>query len=81
MISDTSMFDLAHLGQLGAIPGWPGADVLPAHPMNEQIRAVLDTYRANGGVAEEVALDNAAHGMPVEVPEVVAATIVARLVR
>ncbi len=81
VISDTSMFDLAHLGQLGAIPGWPGADVLPAHPMNEQIRAVLDTYRANGGVAAEVALDNAAHGMPVEVPEVVAATIVARLVR
>ena len=81
VISDTSMFDLAHLGQLGAIPGWPGEDVLPAQPMNDQIRAVLDGYRAGGGVVEEVALENAAHGLPVEVPEVVAATIVARLVR
>jgi len=81
VISDTSMFDLAYLGQLGAIPGWPGEDVLPPQPMDQQIRAVLDTYRANGGVAEEVGVEHAAHGLPVEVPELVAATIVARLVR
>jgi hypothetical protein len=81
VISDTSMFDLAYLGQLGAVPGWPGEDVLPAQPMDQQIRAVLDAYRAAGGVVEEVGLDNAAHGLPVEVPEVVAATILARLVR
>jgi hypothetical protein len=49
--------------------------------MNQQIRAVLDRYRANGGEAEEIALEDAAHGMPVEVPETVAATIAARLVR
>ena len=54
VISDTSMFDLAYLGQLGAVPGWPGDDVLPAQPMDAQIRAVLDAYRAGGGVAEEV---------------------------
>lgn len=68
VISDTSMFDLAYLGQLGAVPGWPGEDVLPAQPMVQQIRAVLHGYRGNGGVAEEVCLDHAAHGMPVEVP-------------
>jgi len=81
VIGDASMFDLAQLGKLGVIPGWPGEDVLPSQPMNQQIRAVLDRYRANGGEAEEVTLEDAAHGMPVEVPETVAATIVTHLVR
>lgn len=81
VVSDTSMFDLAYLGQLGAVPGWPGADVLPPQPMDQQTRAVLDTYRARGGEALEVALGEAAHGMPVEVPDQVAEAIAARLVR
>jgi pimeloyl-ACP methyl ester carboxylesterase len=81
VVSDTSMFDLAHLGQLGVIPGWPGADVLPAQPMEKQTRAVLDTYRARGGEAVEVALEDAAHGLVVEVPDQVATAIAARLVR
>lgn len=81
VISNTSMFDLAHLGQLRAIAGWPGDDVLPAQPMDDQIRAVLDTYRANGGEAEEIGVDQAAHGLPVEMPDLVAAAIAARLVR
>jgi pimeloyl-ACP methyl ester carboxylesterase len=81
VISDTSLFDLGYLGQLGAVPGWPGADVLPPQPMVAQIRAVLDAYRDRGGVAEEITLDDAAHGMPVEVPAKVADVIAARLVR
>lgn len=81
VVSDTSMFDLAHLGQLGAIPGWPGAEVLPPQPMDQQIRAVLDTYRAHGGLAEEIGLDEHAHGLPVEAPYRVAAAIDARMVR
>ena len=81
VISDTSAFDFGFLGQLGAVPGWPGEDVLPPQPMVAQIRATLDAYRANGGVAEEVTLGDAAHGMPVEVPERVAEAIAARLVR
>jgi pimeloyl-ACP methyl ester carboxylesterase len=80
VVSDTSMFDLAYLGQLGAIPGWPGADVLPPQPMVQQMRSVLDTYRARGGDAEEVAVEDAAHGLPVEVPDQVAKVIVDRLV-
>ena len=81
VVSDTSMFDLAHLGQLGAIPGWPGAEVLPAQPMVEQTRAVLDAYRVHGGEVDEVALEEVAHGLPVEVPDRVAAAIAARLVQ
>jgi pimeloyl-ACP methyl ester carboxylesterase len=81
VVSDTSMFDLAQLGRLGAIPGWPGAEVLPPQPMDEQVRAVLDTYRARGGEAVEVGIEDAAHGLPVEVPDQVAAAIAARLVR
>jgi pimeloyl-ACP methyl ester carboxylesterase len=81
VISDTSLFDFGYLGQIGAVPGWPGDGVLPPQPMAAQTRAVLNAYRANGGVAEEVALEDAAHGMPVEVPEKVAEVIAARLVR
>ena len=36
--------DLAHLGSLGAIPGWPGAATWPAQPMVAQTRAMLDRY-------------------------------------
>ena len=81
VVSDTSVFDLGYLGQLGAVPGWPGAEVLPAQPMVAQTRAVLDAYRRNGGVAEEIALEEAAHGMPVETPDRVATAIGARLAR
>jgi pimeloyl-ACP methyl ester carboxylesterase len=81
VVSDASFFDLGYLGQLGAVPGWPGADVLPPQPMAGQTRAVLDAYRDRGGVAEEITLDDAAHGMPVEVPARVADVIAARLAR
>lgn len=81
VIGDASMFDLANLGRIGAIPGWPGDDVLPPQPMDQQIRAVLDSYRAAGGEVEEVGLEDAAHGMPVEVPDLVASAVAGRLVR
>jgi pimeloyl-ACP methyl ester carboxylesterase len=81
VVSDASFFDLGYLGRLGAVPGWPGDDVLPPQPMAGQTRAILEAYRDRGGVAEEIALDDAAHGMPVEVPANVAEVIAARLVR
>jgi len=49
--------------------------------MVEQTRAVLDTYRDRGGEVDEAGLEDAAHGLPVEVPDRVAAAIAARLVR
>ncbi|EWT02390.1 alpha/beta hydrolase [Intrasporangium oryzae NRRL B-24470] len=81
VVSDRSMFDLATLGELGAIPGWPGADVLPPQPMVAQMRAVLAAYAAAGGTTREVALEGVAHGIPLEVPARLAEEIVATLVR
>ncbi|MCB0064487.1 MAG: alpha/beta fold hydrolase, partial [Caldilineaceae bacterium] len=40
IVADTSFFDLAYLGQLGAVPGWPGMDACPPQPMVGQTRAV-----------------------------------------
>ena len=44
VVSDRSMFDLATLGELGAVPGWPGAESMPPQPMVAQMRAVLEAY-------------------------------------
>ena len=68
IVSDASFFDLATLGQMGAIPGWPGDDVAPPQPMVTQTRAVLDAYAAAGGRYVEVALE-AGHSPLIEKPE------------
>jgi pimeloyl-ACP methyl ester carboxylesterase len=81
IVSDASLFDLATLGSLGVVPDWPGAEVLPSQPMVAQMRAVLEAYAVNGGVTKEVALEGVAHGIPLEVPDVVAREVVATLVR
>jgi len=36
VISERSMFDLATLGELGAVPGWPGADTMPRQSVNTE---------------------------------------------
>ncbi len=61
IVSDGSFFDLAMLGKVGVIPGWPGDDVAPPQPMIAQTRAVLERYAANGGSIREVALPDAGH--------------------
>ena len=38
------MFDVATLGRLGYVPGWPGEKVAPSQPMVAQTRAVLERY-------------------------------------
>ena len=81
IVSDTSYFDVNFLGQLGAIPGWPGADVAPPQPMIGQTRAVLDAYAANGGSYREVALENCGHSPHLEHPDVVRAEILEHLSR
>src|SRR5580693_8582919 len=68
IVSDTSLVDLGHLGALGAIPGWPGADVFPAQPMVSQIRAVLDRYQAAGGRYTERVLPGCGHSPHLERP-------------
>ena len=78
--SDRSMFDFGTLGEIGAVPGWPGAEVLPPQPMKAQTRAVLDGYASQpgqGDLVREVELEGIAHGLPLEVPARVAEEIVA----
>jgi len=61
VIADASMFDVGTLGQLGAMPGWPGAEVYPPQPMLGQTRAVLAAYRARGGRYVEEVIADAGH--------------------
>ncbi|MBH0055219.1 alpha/beta hydrolase [Salinibacterium sp. SWN139] len=69
IVSDASGFDLNFLGQLGVIPGWPGAEVAPPQPMIEQTRAVFEQYKANGGEYTELAWENCGHSAHLERPE------------
>jgi pimeloyl-ACP methyl ester carboxylesterase len=68
IVSDTSLFDLAHLGAIGAVPGWPGAEQFPPQPMIAQTRAVLDRYAATGGAYREVVFPGVGHSPHVERP-------------
>jgi len=69
IVSDASAVDLGFLGQVGAVPGWPGADVYPPQPMVGQVRAVLDRYRAAGGRYEERVLEDCGHSPHLEHPD------------
>ena len=69
IVSDTSLYDLAYLGSIGAVPGWPGAEAWPPQPMLAQTRAVLDGYAAAGGRYREVVIDDAGHGPHLDQPE------------
>jgi pimeloyl-ACP methyl ester carboxylesterase len=66
IVSDNSLFDLGVLGQLGAVPGYPGAEVYPPQPMVSQLRAVLDAYKANGGSYSEVVMEDCGHSPHLE---------------
>jgi len=66
IVSDTSFFDLAFLGQVGAVPGWPGAELCPPQPMIGQTRAMLEQYQANGGRYQEVVLADCGHSPHIE---------------
>jgi pimeloyl-ACP methyl ester carboxylesterase len=66
IVSDTSLLDFGFLGQLGAIPGWPGAEDYPPQPMKTQVRTVLEAYKANGGTYQEVILADCGHSPHIE---------------
>ena len=61
VVGDTSPLDFAVLGELGVVPGWPGAEVYPPQPMAGQTRAVLDAYAAAGGSYREEVWAEAGH--------------------
>ena len=66
IVSDTSFFDFGFLGQIGAVPGWPGAEAYPPQPMKSQVRTVLERYKANGGEYQEVQLAECGHSPHIE---------------
>jgi pimeloyl-ACP methyl ester carboxylesterase len=68
IISDTSAYDMAQLGALGFVPGWPGAEQLPPQPMVTQMRHVLDRYAAAGGSYREVVFADTGHSPHLEKP-------------
>lgn len=69
MVSDSAAVDPAALGKLGVIPAWPGEEVCPPQPMLQQVRYVLDQYRARGGSYEERVFDDCGHAPLIEKPD------------
>ncbi len=69
VVSNSAMWDIATLGALGFVPGWPGPGECPPQPMLDQIRAVLERYRANGGSYREVVIPDCGHTPFIEKPE------------
>jgi pimeloyl-ACP methyl ester carboxylesterase len=69
IVGDASLFDVGTLGQMGAIPGWPGVEAFPPQPMVSQTRAVLETYQSKGGSYQEVIFDDTGHSPYIEKPE------------
>ena len=69
IVSDTSLYDLAYLGSVAAVPGWPGEQTWPPQPMLAQTRAVLDGYAAAGGRYREVVIADSGHGPHLDQPE------------
>ena len=66
IVSDASLFDLNHLGALGAVPGWPGEEISPAQKMISQTKMVLDEYQAKGGSYTEMVLAGCGHSPHLE---------------
>lgn len=62
VVSDKSAWDLATLGEMGVVPGWPGEDVFPSQPMVTQIRTVLEAYAQAGGQVQMEMIEGAGHG-------------------
>ncbi|UQN08340.1 alpha/beta hydrolase [Deinococcus sp. QL22] len=79
IIGDSSLFDLAHLGALGVVPGWPGAESCPPQPMLGQTRAMLERARQQGGEYREVVLPGVGHSPFLEAPQEFLAAFTAHL--
>jgi len=66
IVSDNSFSDLAVLGKMGIVPGYPGEDKMPPQPMVAQTRYVLEKYKANGGKYKEFVVEGAGHSCHIE---------------
>ncbi|NDJ60892.1 MAG: alpha/beta hydrolase [Chloroflexi bacterium] len=79
IVSDQSLFEFGTLGSMGAVPGWPGADVFPPQPMVSQTRYMLDKYQAAGGQYREEVIADTGHSPFIEKPDVFNALFHAQL--
>jgi pimeloyl-ACP methyl ester carboxylesterase len=69
VISDASAWDVATVGQSGAIPGWPGPEAFPPQPMVAQTAALLERYRAAGGEVRVERFEGSGHFPPIDAAE------------
>jgi pimeloyl-ACP methyl ester carboxylesterase len=69
IVGNNAFWDIAALGAMGLVPGWPGAEECPPQPMIDQIRAVLERYAANGGAYHEEVIADAGHSPFLEKPD------------
>jgi pimeloyl-ACP methyl ester carboxylesterase len=60
-VSNTAASDPGTWGPTGRLPGFPGSEAYPPQPMMDQIRKMLDDYRAVGGRYEEVSIADSGH--------------------
>lgn len=68
LVSDFCLADIAVLGKLQVVPGWPGDAVCPPQPMVAQIRKLLEDYAAAGGSFEELVFAECGHSPHIERP-------------
>ena len=69
IVSNNAMFDIAALGAIGAVPGWPGTEECPPQPMIDQIAAVLSRYESRGGAVIREVIAESGHSPFVDQPE------------
>jgi pimeloyl-ACP methyl ester carboxylesterase len=68
IVADRALLDIATLGAIGVVPGWPGATIMPPQPMVRQTRAVFDAYAVKGGRYREVVFSHSGHSPHLEEP-------------
>lgn len=68
VVANTAMWDIAALGALDVVPGWPGAEECPPQPMLDQTRAVLEEYQTRGGSYREEVIAGTGHSPYLEKP-------------
>jgi pimeloyl-ACP methyl ester carboxylesterase len=69
VVADGSPWEMGTLGQLGAVPGWPGEAAFPPQPMVAQIRGLLERYAAAGGRVETELFEGSGHFPPIDAAE------------
>jgi pimeloyl-ACP methyl ester carboxylesterase len=69
IVSDQSYSDVANLGRMGMVPGYPGERRVPPQPMLQQTRLFLHRYQLSGGSYQERVWDGVGHSPFLERPE------------